>query len=88
MWQVIYRKKSRKLLDRLPERQRYRIESAIEKLRENPFYRDDLDTKKLEASENWRLRVGDWRIIYYLYEKRLLIEIIEIGPRGDVYKGK
>ena len=86
MWQVIYRKKSRKLLDRLPERQRRRIENAIEKLRENPFYRDDLDTKKLEASENWRLRVGDWRIIYYLYERRLMIEIIEIGARGDIYK--
>ncbi len=37
MWQVVYRKKVRKLLDRLPERQRNRIENAIEKLRQNPF---------------------------------------------------
>ena len=86
MWQVLYRKKARKLLDRLPERQRNRIESAIENLRENPFDVKKSDIKKLEASENWRLRVGDWRIIYYLYDGRLLIEIIEIGSRGDIYK--
>ena len=86
MWQVLYRKKARKLLDRLPERQRNRIESAIENLRENPFDVKKSDIKKLEASENWRLRVGDWRIIYYLYDGRLLIEIIEIGSCGDIYK--
>lgn len=86
IWQIQYRKKAHKTLESLTERQRKRILNAINRLRENPFNRNDLDTKKLEGRGDWRLRVGDWIIIYYVYEGRLLIEIIEIGPRGDVYK--
>lgn len=34
----------------------------------------------------YRYRVGDWRIIYRLYSKKLTVEVIAILPRGGAYK--
>lgn len=34
----------------------------------------------------WRLRVGGYRIVYKIMEDRLVIVIVAVGPRGDVYK--
>jgi len=45
------------------------------------------DIKPLHgSSDDYRLRVGDYRIIFSKGNKYLLIKIIEIAPRGEVYK--
>ena len=45
------------------------------------------DVKKLQGrAEDYRLRVGDYRIIFTKDDEELLIYVIEIAPRGDVYK--
>ena len=33
----------------------------------------------------YRLRVGDWRVIYELHDDRLMMVILEVGPRGGIY---
>lgn len=44
------------------------------------------DIKKLQGSyEYYRLRVGNFRIIFSKNDKNLIILIIEIGPRGEIY---
>jgi mRNA interferase RelE/StbE len=35
----------------------------------------------------YRIRVGDWRIIYAIEDDKLIVLIVEIGPRGRVYRG-
>ena len=42
--------------------------------------------KKLKGKEGFRIRVGDYRILYIIVEKELKIEIISIGHRKDVYR--
>ena len=87
MWKIEFRKQPEKFLAKLNDADRTRILTAVYKLRETPYNRKDLDIKRLKGEDmKWRLRVGDWRIIYYLDKGRLIIEIIEIGTRGDVYK--
>lgn len=46
------------------------------------------NARQLEGFENsWRLRVGDWRIVYEIQERQLVITIIRVAPRGSVYRG-
>ena len=42
---------------------------------------------KLAGEENaWRIRVGDYRIVYEIHADRLLVLVIRIGHRKDVYR--
>lgn len=41
--------------------------------------------KKLKGREGYRIRVGDYRIIYNIFDAQLLIEVIDLGHRKDIY---
>ena len=61
-----------------------RLKHRIDNLAENPFPRG---VKKLSAEENiYRLRIGDYRIIYQVQGKALLILILKLGHRKNVYR--
>jgi mRNA interferase RelE/StbE len=59
-----------------------KIRQQIDLLRANPYL-----GKKLKGTdqETRRIRVGDYRIIYEVYEKQVLILVLYIGPRGGAY---
>jgi len=69
---------------RLPKEVQARLKPRIDSLTENPFPRG---VKKLSAEENlYRLRIGDYRIIYQVQGRVFLILILKIGHRKDVYR--
>jgi len=45
-----------------------------------------LFNKKLQGRPGYRLRVGDWRVIYEIGKDRVVIIVMKIAPRGEVYK--
>ncbi|WP_399168192.1 type II toxin-antitoxin system RelE/ParE family toxin [Tepidibacillus sp. HK-1] len=45
------------------------------------------DVKKLKGNEYYRLRIGDIRVIFTKNDKELIILVIDIGNRGQVYEG-
>lgn len=47
---------------------------------------DTSQVKSLKEIDGYRLRVGDWRIIYSIKDQEFEIWIVKIAPRGDVYK--
>ena len=51
-----------------------------------PILRRRATSKKLVGRPGYRLRVGDWRVIYELESGRLVVRVLEIGPRGGVYQ--
>lgn len=60
-----------------------KILSEIEKLQIDPR---PANCKKLKNSKSYRIRAGDYRIIYDIEDKKLLILVIKIGHRKDIYK--
>jgi mRNA interferase RelE/StbE len=65
------------------ERERRRIVERIEKLGSDPR---PLGSEKLTGSEHYRVRQGQYRIIYSISDDVLLIEIVKVGHRRDVYR--
>lgn len=73
-----------KELLKLPRKMIPRVVTVINELAENPRPQG---VKKLAGFERtYRIRVGDYRILYDIFEKKLIIEIIRIRHRKDVYK--
>jgi mRNA interferase RelE/StbE len=72
-----------KALEKLDPAVHRRIARRIDKLAEDPR----LDAVTLRGADDiWRARVGDYRILYQVQDDRLLILVIRIGHRRDVYR--
>jgi mRNA interferase RelE/StbE len=84
MYKIIFKKTAEKNLGKLPGSISERIVLKIKALKENPRQQG---VKKLAGSTNlYRIRIGDYRVIYSIFEQVLIIEIIRVGHRKDVYK--
>lgn len=84
MWTIEFSRGAVKALVRMPRDQALRLRRKIDELARDP--RGAPNVKKLTEYPGYRLRVGDWRIVYLLHEERLIVHIIRIAPRGEVYK--
>jgi mRNA interferase RelE/StbE len=70
--------------EKLPRDPQKRIASKIQRLRDDPF---PSGCKKLFGEpDTWRVRVGDYRVIYRVHRGVLLILVVNIGHRRDVYR--
>ena len=76
--EIRYASAAAKVLRRLPRNLASRILDAVGHLPAG-------DVKRLKGRTDYRLRVGDWRVIFDM--DRNLIIVKAIAPRGDVYKG-
>lgn len=85
MFEVVYTKRATKALARMSSADRQRIQRALRQLAQDPRGAS-LDTKPLRGRDGFRLRIGDWRVIYEFDGDHLVILVLHIGARGDVYK--
>lgn len=69
---------------RMPRDRALRIRRKIDELARDPY--NARNVKKLTEHPGFRLRVGDWRVVYLLIEERVVIHVVRIAPRGEVYK--
>jgi mRNA interferase RelE/StbE len=84
IYEVVLSKTAEKNLSKLPAKIIAIIIPVLELLRNNPR---PLGCKKLKGFSNlWRVRVGNYRVIYSIEDKILLVDIREIRHRKDVYK--
>ncbi len=80
---IVLSKKAEKQLDKLSDHIAFPIFDAIQALRDNPR---PAGYKKLKGREGYRIRVGNYRIIYDIYDAELIIDVITVGNRKDVYE--
>ncbi len=84
-YEVVLSPKAEKQLDELPTTLQRRITEAVEGLESNPRPHG---VKKLAGAENlWRIRVGDYRIVYSIEDDRLIVLVVKIGHRREIYRG-
>ena len=83
-WQVILLREPKKVLTRVPADLRQRLLAELHGLEVDPR---PAGCKKLKGQDDmYRVRVGDWRIIYVLRADQVIVLVTEIAPRGGAYR--
>ena len=83
-YRVVWRRSAERELRDLPRDRIARVVALVSELAENP--RPD-GSRKLSGSERtYRIRSGDYRVVYTVEDDRLVIEVVRIGHRRDVYR--
>lgn len=85
MCRVVTTKSFDKALAKLPVNWQKRIVAKIREVAAKP-YAPNNNLTKLQDRGGYRLRVGDWRIIYDPRDDCLVMLVLEVGPRGGIYR--
>ena len=81
---VVITRSPQKALDRLESDMYARITRKLEELEDNPR---PMGVEKLSGREDlYRVRVGDWRIVYAIQDQELIVLIVEVAHRREVYR--
>ena len=85
MYKITFKKSAAKELVNLPAKVVKNISPPINKLSENP--RPD-GCKKLKGTHDgaWRIRIGDYRVLYIIEDSVRIIDIQKVGHRKDIYE--
>ena len=82
-WRIEIARDARKELERLPAHVQARVAMVVLALENNPFPHG---CKKLRNRDGWRIRVGDYRVLYFADTKAKQIIVGVIGHRREVYR--
>jgi mRNA interferase RelE/StbE len=83
MYAVEMLRSAQKQLTRLPAEHQERILVAMEALADEPRPQG---CSKLTGRDAWRIRVGDYRIIYEIFDDRRVVIVVVVGHRKDAYR--
>lgn len=83
MWEVRWKKRAEKDLKNIPDKDKLRILATLPMLAKDPFAGKKLEGELLGLHS---YRVWPYRIIYKIYKNFLLVIIIRVGHRQEVYK--
>lgn len=82
-YSVTFRASAAKEFRKLPLVVRKQVSELIDSLVHDPRPHG---TKKMVGVDAWRIRIGDYRVVYSIVDQQLVVEIIKIGNRRDVYR--
>lgn len=85
MYSVTFTKQAVRTLRRMPRNIANLIREKIDTIALDP-YAPHNNVTKLVGRPGYRLRVGDWRVIYELQDEQVVMLVIKVGPRGEVYE--
>ena len=82
-YKIVIKKSAVKELEGIPKEALRRVVKRIQSLADDPR---PAGTKKLSQEERYRIRQGDYRIVYSVHDEDLLVRIVKIGHRREVYR--
>ena len=85
MYKLVFTRQAAKALQRIPRETVGLIREKLEEIANSP-YAQYQNATKLQGRPGYRLRVGDWRVIYEIRNNELVIMVLKIAPRGEVYR--
>ena len=83
VYTLTIKRKAMKALEELDEPFYSNIKDAIYKLINDPRPNG---CKKLKGRSGYRIRVSDYRVIYDIFDKQLIIDVIDLGHRKHIYE--
>ena len=83
-YEIVFTDTSRKQFNKLEKNIQERIIKALERIRIRP----EAHVKKIVGDPGYRLRVGEYRVILDIYKDKLVILVIKIGHRKNIYKNQ
>jgi mRNA interferase RelE/StbE len=85
IYKILYRASVKRELHRLDSATLKRIDAAILALADNPR---PAGCVKLSGQKHlWRIRIGDYRVIYEIQDRQLIVLVISVAYRREVYRG-
>jgi mRNA interferase RelE/StbE len=85
MYEILFTKQADRALRKMSRKTARLIREKLDQLAQDPYARNP-NVTKLQGRPGYRLRVGDWRVIYELEDDRLVILVLKVAPRGGVYR--
>lgn len=82
-YKIVIKKSVAKDFKTIPKKDVQRILSAIEQLADDPR---PPQSKKLSGQERFRIRQGNYRILYTIEDNQLVVCVVKVGNRRDVYR--
>ena len=82
MYSVEFSKKAEDQLNKLPLNIQIRVVSVLDRIKINPFH----FVKRKQGTPYFILRIGEYRAILDIKKQKLIILILEVGPRKNIYK--
>ena len=82
-YEIELTKRALSSLKKLPKSEQRKIQAALELLKLNPI---PPAAKRLKGTMHYRVRVGDYRIIYDVLAARLVILVLDVGHRREIYR--
>lgn len=81
-YSLLIRRSAKKEIEALPQKDRRRIVEKIQALAHNPR---PPGCEKLSGADKYRIRQGDYRILYEIVDRDLIITVVKVGHRREVY---
>ncbi|MDR0960258.1 MAG: type II toxin-antitoxin system RelE/ParE family toxin [Propionibacteriaceae bacterium] len=86
MYRIEYTRSADKTISKLPSSVRSAIIKRVQALGNDPRPRGAI---KLTGSEDeWRIRIGDYRVVYVIDDGVLTVLVVRVGHRSDIYRGR
>ncbi|MFT4929335.1 MAG: mRNA interferase RelE/StbE [Phenylobacterium sp.] len=84
-YEILIERSAQKSLVKIPKSEQLKIIQSIESLSDNPRPHG---SKKLSGRDGWRIRIGNYRVIYEIQNNQLIVLVLSIGDRKEIYKNK